>query len=118
MRQYEMADILYRFADDLQIGGRNNQQYTLICTTYLFYIMTATCFVSSLPSSVGFLDPSELLGIQIEWVVYHILCGYVACVLESICCASHSICISSNSKGSKKFPDDGRLLPKHVGASI
>jgi hypothetical protein len=25
--------------------------------------------------------------------------------------------ISSNSEGSKKLPDDGRLLPKHVGAS-
>jgi hypothetical protein len=27
-------------------------------------------------------------------------------------------CISSNSEGSKKLPDYGRLLPKHVGASI
>jgi hypothetical protein len=31
---------------------------------------------------------------------------------------THLICISSNSEGSKKLPDDGRLLPKHVGASI
>jgi len=31
---------------------------------------------------------------------------------------THSICISSNSEGSTKLPDDGRLLPKHVGASI
>jgi hypothetical protein len=31
---------------------------------------------------------------------------------------TQSICISSNSEGSKKLPDDGRLLPKHVGASI
>jgi hypothetical protein len=31
---------------------------------------------------------------------------------------THSIYISSNSEGSKKLPDDGRLLPKHVGASI
>jgi hypothetical protein len=30
---------------------------------------------------------------------------------------AHSICISSNSEGSKKLPDYGRLLPKHVGAS-
>jgi hypothetical protein len=51
------------------------------------------------------------------------MCGYVACVLE--CCGSilytsntHSICISSNSEESKKLPDNGRLLPKHVGASI
>jgi hypothetical protein len=27
------------------------------------------------------------------------------------------ICISSNSGGSKELRDDGRLLPKHVGAS-
>jgi hypothetical protein len=27
-------------------------------------------------------------------------------------------CISGNSEGSKKLPDDGRLLPKHVAASI
>jgi hypothetical protein len=32
--------------------------------------------------------------------------------------AGLSICISSNSEGSKKLPDDGRLRPKHVGASI
>jgi hypothetical protein len=30
---------------------------------------------------------------------------------------TYSICISSNSDGSKKLPDDGRLLQKHVGAS-
>jgi hypothetical protein len=28
------------------------------------------------------LDPSELLEIQIERVVYHIMCGYVNCVLD------------------------------------
>jgi hypothetical protein len=52
---------------------------------------------------------------------------YVACVPEcrgSICCASqliaitYSICISSNSHDSKKLPDDGRPLSKHVGACI
>jgi hypothetical protein len=30
----------------------------------------------------------------------------------------YSICISSNSEGSKKLPVDGRLLLKHVAASI
>jgi hypothetical protein len=29
---------------------------------------------------------------------------------------TYSICISSNSNESKKLPDDGRPLPKHVGA--
>jgi hypothetical protein len=54
----------------------------LSCTTYLFYVLDPTCFGSSLPSSESFLDPSELLEIQIEWVVYHIICGYVTCVPE------------------------------------
>jgi hypothetical protein len=30
---------------------------------------------------------------------------------------THSICILSNSEGYKKLADDGRLLPKYVGAS-
>src|SRR5215471_11725488 len=60
--------------------SRNNQHYVLICTTPLFYILAPTCFGSSLPSSGSFLDPSELLEIQIDWVVYHIMCGYVAYV--------------------------------------
>jgi hypothetical protein len=60
--------------------SRNNQHYALICTTLLFYILAPTCSGSSLPSSASFLDPSELLEIQIEWVVYHIMCGYVTCV--------------------------------------
>jgi hypothetical protein len=59
---------------------RNNQQYALICITPLFYTLAPTCFGSSLPSSGSFLDPSELLEIQIEWVVYHIMYGYVTCV--------------------------------------
>jgi hypothetical protein len=49
---------------------KNDQQYTLICTTPSFYTLALTCFGSSLPSSGSFLDPSELLEIQIEWVVY------------------------------------------------
>jgi hypothetical protein len=62
----------------------NNQHYELICTTPLFYILVTTCFGISLPSSGSFLDPSELTEIQIEWVVYHIMCGYVACVPEHV----------------------------------
>jgi hypothetical protein len=62
--------------------SRNNQQYALICTTPLFYILAPTCFGSSLPSSESFLDVSELLEIQIEWLVCHIMCGYVTCVTD------------------------------------
>jgi hypothetical protein len=70
---------------------RSDQQYALICKTPLFYVLASTCFGSSLPSSGSFLDPSELLEIQIEWVVYHIMCGYMACVPGCrgfVCCAS------------------------------
>jgi hypothetical protein len=59
---------------------RNNQQYALILTTPLFCVLAPTCFGSSLQSSGSFLDPPDLLEIEIEWVVYHIMCGYVACV--------------------------------------
>jgi hypothetical protein len=62
--------------------NRNNQHYALIFTTPLFYTLAPTCFDSSLSSSGSFLQPSELLDIQIEWVVYHTMCGYVACVPE------------------------------------
>jgi hypothetical protein len=72
------------------VRSRNNQHFALICTTPLFYILAPTCF-GSMPSSGSFLDPSELFEIQIEWVVYRIMCGYVTCVPEcrgSVCCAS------------------------------
>jgi hypothetical protein len=71
--------------------SRNNQHNALICIAPLFYILAPTCLGSSLPTSGSFLDPSELLEIQIRQVVYHIMCGYVACVLECcgfVCCAS------------------------------
>jgi hypothetical protein len=62
--------------------SRNNQLYTLICTSPSFYILAPTCLGSSLPSSGSLLDPSELLEMQIEWVVYNtsIMCVYLACV--------------------------------------
>jgi hypothetical protein len=56
-----------------------------------------TCFGSSLPSSVSLLDPPELLEIQIRWVVYHIVCGYVICVPDccgSMCCTFSVYCWS------------------------
>jgi hypothetical protein len=84
------------------------------CTTSLFYILAPTYFGSSLPSSGSFLDPSELLEIQIEWVVYHIMYGYVACVPDfhgSVCCASQ-LCWEA------QHTIKHRLLPKHVAASI
>jgi hypothetical protein len=59
--------------------SRNYQQYALICITTLFYILAL--HVSAVACHhQSFLDPCELLEIQIEWVVYHITCGYVVCV--------------------------------------
>jgi hypothetical protein len=62
--------------------SRNNQQYALICTTPLFYVLAPTCFGSSLPSSGGFLDPSwvmwntKWMGGTISYSVW--LCGLCA----------------------------------------
>jgi hypothetical protein len=67
-------------------SSRNNQNYALICTTPLFYILAPTCFGSSLPSSGSILDPSELLEIQIEWVVY---LKYITDKKESVCIKYH-----------------------------
>jgi hypothetical protein len=46
--------------------SRNNQHYALMFTTPLFYIQAPTCLGSGLPSSESFLDPSELLEMQVE----------------------------------------------------
>jgi hypothetical protein len=48
----------------------------------LFYVLASVHIGSSLPSPGSLLDSSELLEIQIGWLVYHIMCGYVACVLD------------------------------------
>jgi hypothetical protein len=53
---------------------------------FLFNMQTPTYFGSGLPSSGSFLDSSELLEMQIEWVVYNIMYVYVDCVPE--CCGS------------------------------
>jgi hypothetical protein len=50
------------------------------CIAPSFCILDNTCFGSSLPSSGSFLDLSKLLEIQMEWVVYYIVNGYVTCV--------------------------------------
>jgi hypothetical protein len=42
-----------------------NQQYALMCTTPLFYVLAPTCFGNTLSSSGSFLNPFELLEIQI-----------------------------------------------------
>jgi hypothetical protein len=90
--------------------SRKNQQYALICTTPLFYILAPTCYGSSLPSSGSLLDHSELLEIQIHKMLYTPVLLSVIYFRYS----TNSICISRKSEGSKQLPNDGRLLPKHV----
>jgi hypothetical protein len=41
------------------------------------------------------------------------MCGYLTRLSDKI-----SFFISGNTEESKKLSDDGRLLPKHVGANI
>jgi hypothetical protein len=53
--------------------SRNNQQYALIYTAALFYILAPTCFDSSLPSSGSFQICLSDMKIQIDLVVYHIM---------------------------------------------
>jgi hypothetical protein len=68
--------------------SRNDQQYALTCTTPLLYVLAPTCFCSSLGS---ILDPSELVVLQDQWVVYHTIWRYVTRVPDcrgSVCCAS------------------------------
>jgi hypothetical protein len=70
---------------------RKNQQYALIVPLLYFYVLAPTCFGSSLPSSGSLLDPPELHESTNGGVVYHVTCGYVACVPDcrgSVCCVS------------------------------
>jgi hypothetical protein len=67
-----------------------NQQYALIVPSFIyFYVLAPTCFGSNLPSSGSLLDPPELPANTNWGFVYHITCGYVACVPDcrgSVCC--------------------------------
>jgi hypothetical protein len=94
------------------------------CTTPLFYVLAPTCFGSSLPSSGSLLDPPELLEIQIGWVVYHIMCGYVTCVPG--CCGSVTplfyilapTCFGSSLPLSGSFLDPSELLEIQIGQVV
>jgi uncharacterized membrane protein YkvI len=64
-------------------SSRNDQQYTLIVPLlysiyWLLHVSAVACHHQE--------ASSELLEVQSEWVVYHTMCGYVAC--EPECCAS------------------------------
>jgi hypothetical protein len=80
------------------------QQYALICTAALFHALAPTCFSSSLPSSGSLLDPPELLEIQNGRLIYHIMCGYVTCVLD---CWSLLTCLIMHGKNIKLVSEMG-----------
>jgi hypothetical protein len=100
----------------LVICIKKDQQYALICTTPLFYVLAPTCFGSSLPSSGSFLDPPELLEIQIEWVVYHIMCGYVTCAPD--CPALYCVGSAGTRGGATAFSDRTLRPASHGGDYI
>jgi hypothetical protein len=89
---------------------RKDQQYAQICTIPLFYVSASKCFGSSLPSSGSFLDPPELLEIQIDLLVYHIMCCYVTSVSD--CCVS-ACCVSQLSQ--MVDTTDGTTAIRHTG---
>jgi hypothetical protein len=51
----------------------NNQRYTQICTTALFYTLAPTYFGSSLPSSGSFWIRLSYMKMQVDLVVNHIM---------------------------------------------
>jgi hypothetical protein len=71
---YPIRNFIAKIYSYILRNSRSNQHYVLSCITLLFYILAPTCFGSSMPSSESVLDPCEVLEIQIEWVVYDIMC--------------------------------------------
>jgi hypothetical protein len=103
----------------IRLCSGNNHHYSLIFTTPLFYILAPTCFGSSLPSvvvSVVFPSCMHSAGKHNRSnhdTLAHRPRNHTLCDLPPI-----RFVLQSNSEGSKKLPDNGTLLPKHVGASI
>jgi hypothetical protein len=88
---------------------------TLLYSIYwLLHVLAVSCHHQ------GASYPSELLEIQIEWVVYHIMCGYVGPRNHTLTLYDipSILFVFHVTQKDKKLPEDGRLLPKHVGASI
>jgi hypothetical protein len=64
---------------------RNDQQYALICNTlYSMYWLLHVSAVACHHHGASSILLSYVKYVQCEWVVYHIMCGYVACVPD--CC--------------------------------
>jgi hypothetical protein len=72
VKKYKASHFNFMFVPCI-ISRSNDQQYTQICTTALFYIPAPTCFGSSLPTSGCFWIRLSYMKIQIDLVVYHIM---------------------------------------------
>jgi hypothetical protein len=70
----------------------------IIHSVYLLFIVAPTCFGITLPSSGAFLVPSESCSIEEQSIEYS--------------------SIEQLSDGTRNAPEEGNVMPKHVGATI
>jgi hypothetical protein len=90
--------------------SKNNQHmHWIVPLLYSMYRLPYVSAVVCHHQEASWIHPSYLKCRSNMW--YIIYCMFM-------CYTTYSICISSNSEESKKLPDNGRPLPKHVGACI
>jgi hypothetical protein len=114
--RFKVQFLILMFVPCIIRRSKNKQHHARNCTTALFYILALICFGSSLPSSRSFWIRLSYVKIQIDLVVYHImLVKWSGCRSVVV---PHVVLPSAAGKHIQKLLDDGRLLPKHVTASI
>jgi hypothetical protein len=85
--------------------------YTFLPYFNSLYIMLSLCHFNSLYIPL-------LLCHSICFIIHKVFYTLILLSVIYFRYTTYSICISSSSDESKKLPDDGRLLPKHVGACV
>jgi hypothetical protein len=111
-------------------------QHCALIVTPLFITQAATCFGIHMPSSGSVLYPCELLeGRNGYVVVMYCKCWWAVCTgcsfvryynnqrtqptnIYSTWIQHNRFCLSSNSQGYRTLPEDGKWMPKHVGAWV
>jgi hypothetical protein len=79
---------------------------------YSTYMLAPACFGSSLPSSGSFWIRLSYMKIQIDLVVNHIMWNTP---IHNILSTAPQLSISQKALGT--LPEDGNVMPKHVGAT-
>jgi hypothetical protein len=101
----------------VQVRGLNRLSRVCLMNKYVMSLMSISCIIRRIRTDQQYALIAPLLH-STYWLLH---VSAIAChqVRQShvIWYTTRPICISSNSGGSNKLPDDGRLLPKHVGAS-